>query len=177
MEFTEKLLKIKAFAMDIDGVITDGSVLVSESGKPLRNFNEKDGFALRLAATQGYRLACITGGSLEAVRVRMKAYGVPAEDVYMHSCNKIADFRLFCEKYGLAADEVLYMGDDLPDLPVIMAAGLGVAPADAAPEVLSAADYVTPCNGGRGVVRNTIELVLRAQGKWVFDVEKYARMF
>ena len=109
--------------MDIDGVITDGSVLVSESGKPLRNFNEKDGFALRLAATQGYRLACITGGSLEAVRVRMKAYGVPAEDVYMHSCNKIADFRLFCEKYGLAADEVLYMGDDLPDLPVIMAAG------------------------------------------------------
>ena len=130
-----------------------------------------------VAATQGYRLACITGGSLEAVRVRMKAYGVPAEDVYMHSCNKIADFRLFCEKYGLAADEVLYMGDDLPDLPVIMAAGLGVAPADAAPEVLSAADYVTPCNGGRGVVRNTIELVLRAQGKWVFDVEKYARMF
>ena len=107
----------------------------------------------------------------------MKAYGVPPEDVYMHSCNKIADFRLFCEKYGLAADEVLYMGDDLPDLPVIMAAGLGVAPADAAPEVLSAADYVTPCNGGRGVVRNTIELVLRAQGKWVFDVEKYARMF
>lgn len=177
MEFKDKLLKIKAFAMDIDGVITDGSVLMSEDGKPLRNFNEKDGFALRMAATHSYPLAAITGGSLESVRTRMKAYGVKSEDVYMHSSNKIVDFRHFCEKYNLQPDEVLYMGDDLPDLPVIIAAGIGVAPNDAVAEVLEAADYVTPCPGGRGVVRNAIEMVMKAQEKWVFQVEKYGQMF
>lgn len=177
MNFQDKLLKIKAFAMDIDGVITDGSVLVDADGRPLRNFNEKDGFAIRVAATHDFHLACITGGSLEAVRKRMTMYGVPFENVYMHSCDKSADFRRFCETYELSPEEVLYIGDDIPDLPVVMAAGIGVAPADAAVEVLEAADYVTPCNGGRGVVRNAIELVLRAQGKWVFDVQRYSNMF
>ncbi len=177
MTLEEKMLKIKAFALDIDGVITDGTVLVSDQMSPLRNFNEKDGFALRMAATHDYPVATITGGSLELVRFRMTQYGVKADDVYMHSSNKIIDFQRFLEKYGLQADEVLYMGDDLPDLAVIEAAGVGAAPSDACPEVLEAADYVAPCAGGRGVVRNCIEKVMRLQGTWVFNVQRYGEMF
>lgn len=177
MELKDKLLKIKAFALDIDGVITDGSVLVDSNGKPLRNFNERDGFALRMAATHDYPLAVITGGSLEQVRFRMTQYGVKPEDVYMHSCNKIVDFKKFCDKYGLQPDEVLYMGDDIPDLAVIMAAGVGVAPADSCEEVLAEADYITPCIGGKGVVRHAIEMTMKAQGKWVFNVHRYGDMF
>lgn len=177
MTLEDKLLKIKAFALDIDGVITDGSVLVSDNGSPLRNFNEKDGFALRMAATHDYPLAVITGGSLGVVKHRMTQYGVKEEDVYMHATNKIEQFADFCRKYGLEAEEVMYMGDDIPDLAVIIAAGVGVAPADACPEVLEAADFVTPCAGGRGVVRMAIEKVMKIQGKWVFNVEKYSGMF
>lgn len=177
MTLEDKILKIKAFVMDIDGIITDGTVLVSDNGSPLRNFNEKDGFALRIAATQNYQLGVITGGSLDLVKRRMVQYGVKADNVYMHATNKIEQFRDFCSKHSLEPDEVLYMGDDIPDLAVIIAAGVGVAPADACPEVLEAADFVTPCIGGRGVVRQAIEKVMRLQGKWIFDVEKYSGMF
>ena len=171
------LKAIKAIVFDIDGVMTDGSVLCSPTAEPLRIFNEKDGHGLRMAALNGYILGVITGGHTEAVRQRMTAYGVPYENVYLVARDKLRLLREFCERYKLSAEEVLYMGDDIPDIGALKFAGLGVVPADAVEEAREAADIVSPVGGGRGFVRWTLELVMKAQGRWKFDVAKYEKMF
>lgn len=171
------LKAVKAFVFDVDGVMTDGSVLVNENAEPLRIFNEKDGHGLRMAALNGYTLGVITGGHTEAVHKRMAAYGVPYDNVHLKARDKKRVLALFCENHGLLPEEVLYMGDDIPDIPAIRYAGVGVVPADAVEEARQAADIVSPIPGGRGFVRWTLELVMKAQGKWQFDVEKYEKMF
>lgn len=168
---------IRAFFFDVDGVMTDGSVICDPNAEPLRIFNEKDGHGLRMAALNGYTLGVITGGHTEAVRKRMTAYGVPYENVCLKARHKVKDLQSLCERLGLSAKEVLYMGDDIPDVGPLRLAGVGVAPADAAQEAKDAADIVSPVGGGRGFVRWTVELVMKAQGKWEFDVEKYEKMF
>lgn len=157
--------------------MTDGSVLCDPNAEPLRIFNEKDGHGLRMAALNGYILAVITGGHTEAVRKRMTAYGVPYENVYLKARDKRRVIQEFCERFGLSPEEVLYMGDDIPDVPALEFAGVSVAPADAAAEAREAADIVSPIGGGKGFVRWTLELVMKAQGKWIFDVKKYEQMF
>ena len=171
------LKEIKAFLLDVDGVMTDGSILVDPNAEPLRIFNEKDGHGLRMAALNGYTLAVITGGRTESVRKRMTAYGIPYENVYMHSRDKRRVLAEACERFGLKPEEVLFMGDDLPDIPALQYAGLGVVPADAVQEAKDAADIVSPVCGGKGFVRWTLEMVMKAQGRWVFDVRKYENMF
>ena len=171
------LKAVKAVLLDIDGVMTDGSVLVSTTGEPLRTFNEKDGHGLRMAALNGLLVGVITGGSTEAIRLRMMAYGVPAGNIQMKVRDKLRAIRSFCEKYGLEPQEVLYMGDDIPDVPALRFAGVGAVPADAVPEAKEAATLVSPVPGGRGFVRWVLELVMKAQDRWEFDVEKYERMF
>ena len=171
------LKAVKAIVFDIDGVMTDGSVLCDTNAEPLRIFNEKDGHGLRMAALNGYTLAVITGGHTEAVRKRMTAYGVPYENVYLKARNKLKILQSVCERFGLEPKEVLYMGDDIPDIAAIKYAGVGVVPADAVEEARQAADIVSPVEGGKGFVRWTLELVMKTQGRWVFDVEKYERMF
>ncbi len=171
------LKAVKAFVFDIDGVMTDGSVLCDSSAEPLRIFNEKDGHGLRMAALNGYTLAVITGGHTEAVRKRMTAYGVPYGNVYLKARNKLKIIQGICERFGLSAEEVLYMGDDIPDIGALKFAGVGVVPADAVEEARQAADIVSPLPGGRGFVRWTLEMVMKAQGRWEFDVEKYEAMF
>ena len=173
----QNLKAIKAFLFDIDGVMTDGTVLCDANAEPLRIFNEKDGHGLRMAALNGDTLAVITGGKTESVRKRMTAYGIPYENVYMHSRDKRKVLAEACERFGLKPEEVLYMGDDLPDIPALQFAGLGVVPADAVQEARDAADIVSPICGGKGFVRWTLELVMKAQGRWVFDVQKYEKMF
>lgn len=168
---------VKAIVFDIDGVMTDGSVLCDPQAEPLRIFNEKDGHGLRMAAMNGYILAVVTGGHTEAVRKRMTAYGVPYGNVYMKARDKRRIIIGICERFGLRPEEVLYMGDDIPDVPAMLYAGIAVAPADAAAEALEAADIISPVGGGKGFVRWTLELVMKAQGKWVFDVQKYEKMF
>ena len=134
------LTTIKAFAFDIDGVATDGGVFCFSDGDLLRTYDAKDGFAIRMAVMHGYPVAVITGGSSESIRKRMIASGVPAEDVFLHCRDKREQFGLFCERYGLSPSEVMYFGDDVPDMDVLKACGCAVCPSDAVDEVKDVAD-------------------------------------
>lgn len=168
---------IKAFAFDIDGVATDGGVLCTTEGDLLRVYDAKDGFAIRMAVMHGYPVAVITGGSSESIRKRMVTSGIKAEDVFLHCRDKRDQFQQFCTRYGLLPEEVLYFGDDVPDLDVLRACGCGVCPCDAVEEVKQAADLVSTRPGGKGCLREVIEAVLRAQGNWTFDPSEYKRRF
>ena len=171
------LLKIKAFAYDIDGVATDGSILCIPDGDLLRIYDAKDSFAVRMAVMNGYPVAVITGGSSESIRKRMVTSGVDPDDVYLHCRDKMDEFRLFCGKHGLEPEDVMYFGDDIPDIGVMQACGCGVCPSDAVDEVKAVADLVSTRPGGKGCLREVIEKTLRAQGKWVFDALLYKRKF
>lgn len=175
--FEEIAGKIKAFAFDVDGVLTDGGILANLDGELFRTFDSKDGFALRMASMAGYAVAIITGGRSESIRKRFMTCGVKPEDVYLGSRAKIEDFHDFCKRHGLAPDEVMYIGDDLPDIPVMLECGCGAAPADAVAEVLEIADYVSPRPGGKACAREAVEKVMRHQGKWQLDVELYKAKF
>ena len=175
METTLK--KIKAFAFDVDGVLTDGGLLADLNGEFYRVFDAKDGMALRMASMKGYRLAIITGGRSESIRKRVVTSGVKPEDVYLRSRDKIEDFEDFCRKYELQADEVMYLGDDLPDIPVMAACGCGACPCDAVEEVKAIADYISTRPGGKGCVRECLEMVMKIQGKWILDVQDYKKKF
>lgn len=172
-----KLKKIKAIAFDIDGVMTDGGILCLSDGDLLRTFDAKDSFAVRMASMNGYHTGVITGGRSISIVKRCTVIGVNEEDVHLACRVKSRDFREFCEKHSLDPSEVMYFGDDLPDIPVIKACGLGVAPSDAVEEVKQAADFVSPYPGGKGCVRHAIEMVLKAQGKWSFDESVYEKSF
>lgn len=174
---TDKYKKIKALAFDVDGVLTDGKMLATDSGDLLRCFDAKDSFAMRMAAMHGMPLAFITGGCSESILKRGRYVGILPEDIYLHSRDKLKDFHDFCSRHGLTPEEVMYFGDDMPDIPVLKACGVGAAPADGALEAREAADYVSPFGGGHGFVRHTIEMVLKIQGAWQLDVEKYGSMF
>ena len=171
------LLKIKAFAFDIDGVATDGGILCIPGGDLLRVYDAKDSFAVRMAAMNGYPVAVITGGSSISIRERMVTTGLKPEDVFLHSRNKMDEFRIFCERYSLQPEDVMYFGDDVPDIEVLQTCGCGVCPSDAVEEVKAAADYVSPFPGGKGCLRDTIEKVMKAQGRWVFDTDVYRKRF
>ena len=174
----ENILKgIKAFVFDVDGVLTDGSIFANLDGELLRTFDSKDGFALRMAYMHGYRLGVISGGRSESIRKRVQQCGMKAEDVYLGSRDKIEDFEDFCRKHDLGPEEVMYFGDDLPDIPVMTVCGCGVAPSDAVDDVLEAADHVSTKPGGKGCVRETIEMVMKLQGTWELDVQDYKRKF
>lgn len=172
-----RLKGIKAFVFDVDGVLTDGGILADLSGELFRTFDSKDGFALRMAYMHGYRLGVISGGRSESIRKRFSQCGMKPEDVYLGSRDKIEDFEDFCRKYDLGPEEIMYFGDDLPDIPVMKACGCGVAPSDAVDEVLEAADHVSTKPGGKGCVRETIEMVMKLQGTWELDVQDYKRKF
>ena len=173
----ERLDRIKAFAFDVDGVLTDGGVLATLDGELLRSFDAKDGFALRMASINGYRLCCITGGRSGSIRKRLMQCGFKEEDIYLGSRIKINDFNDFCSRHGLLADEVMYFGDDIPDIPVLKACGCGVCPSDAVDEAKEAADLISDYPGGKLCVRKTLELVMKSQGKWKIDFEAYDRKF
>ena len=169
--------KIKAFAFDIDGVMTNGGILAMPDGDLLRTYDAKDSFAIRMATMNGYHVGIITGGASESIRHRFTVCGVEPSDVYLHSRNKLTDFRKFCEKYGLRSEEVMFFGDDIPDIGVMKACGISVCPCDACEEVLAIADIVSPNPGGKQVIRHMFKTVMQAQGKWVFDEGVYAVKF
>ena len=174
----ENILKgIKAFVFDVDGVLTDGGIFANLDGELLRTFDSKDGFALRMAYMHGYRLGVISGGRSESIRQRFESCGIKPEDVYLGSRAKMEDFEDFCKRHGLAPEEVMYFGDDLPDIPVMEVCGCGVAPADAVEEAIAAADFVSPKDGGKGCVRHAIEMVMKLQGTWELDVQDYKKKF
>ncbi|MDR1680426.1 MAG: HAD hydrolase family protein [Prevotellaceae bacterium] len=164
--YKKKLPAIKAFAFDVDGVLTDGSVQVSDRGDLLRTYNAKDGLAIRMAIDAGYPIAIISGGASETICRRFTMLGIREEDIYLRSRIKTPDLLDFCRKYDLQPAEVAFIGDDLPDVAPMRCAGLSCCPSDAVPEVLAVAEYISPCRGGAGCVRDIIEQVLKIQQRW-----------
>ena len=172
-----KFQKIKAFAFDVDGVLTDGGILADLNGELYRVFDSKDSMAIRMAVMKGFHMAVITGGRSESIRKRFETCGIKADDVYLGSRAKIEDFQDFCNRHGLAPEEVMYFGDDLPDIPVMQACGYGVCPSDAVDEVKAIADHISTKPGGKGCVREILQAVMQAQGIWHLDVYEYKRHF
>lgn len=149
---------------DIDGVLTDGKVLVMENGEMVRNMNSKDGYGLHLAVTKGYRICIISGGQNEAVKNVLARTGIT--DIFIRQHDKLACYTEYCKLHNLSDEEIMYMGDDLPDHEVMSRVGAAVCPNDAVMEIKHICQYVSPKNGGEGCVRDVIEQVLRVQGKW-----------
>lgn len=161
------LKKIKAVVFDVDGVLSAGTIMLYPNGEPMRSVNIKDGYALQFAVKCGLLVAIITGGKTEAVRKRFEGLGL--KDIYMGSSVKIEEYRCLKDKYGLKDEEILYMGDDIPDYEVMNLCGCPCCPADAAPEIKEISCYISHVNGGYGCGRDVLEQVLRAQGKWMKD--------
>ena len=163
--FKEELTKVKAFVFDVDGVISTATQMLTPEGETVRTSNLKDGFALVYAVRIGYPVCVITGGKTVEMIKRCEKIGI--KDLYAGSLKKLPSLLDFIEKYNLKAEEVMYMGDDLPDYPAMMAVGVPVCPYDAAPEIKAISHYISDKNGGEGCVRDVLEQVMRAQGTWI----------
>lgn len=168
MSVLEKFKSIRTFVFDVDGVMTDGSVLVYETGEQVRRMSTRDGYSLQLAVKKGYRVVVISGGSSEGVRQRLQYLGI--RDIYLQVHDKVAVLVEYAKEHGLAEKDMLYMGDDIPDHAAMQHVGLACAPADAAPEIRHIAAYISSFNGGQGCVRDVIEKVLKLNGHWDLDV-------
>ncbi|MFH4966319.1 HAD-IIIA family hydrolase [Gaetbulibacter sp. M235] len=162
--YKEYLQHITTFIFDVDGVLTDGTVLITDKGDLLRKMSVRDGYAIKTAVDLGYNFCIITGGSDKGVSSRLKGLGI--KDIYLGSHNKIEHFNEYVENNNIKPENVLYMGDDIPDLPVMKCVGLPCCPQDAAPEIKSISKYISHKNGGFGAVRDVIEQVLKVQEKW-----------
>jgi 3-deoxy-D-manno-octulosonate 8-phosphate phosphatase (KDO 8-P phosphatase) len=159
------LRQIKGFVFDVDGVLSPDSIPLHPSGEPMRIINTKDGYAMQLAAKQGFQLGIITGGDTLAVRKRFENLGF--RYVYLKAKRKIEEFTDFLAQTHLKPEEICYVGDDLPDYEIMKIVGLPACPADAVPEIKTIAKYISPKNGGLGVARDIIEQVLKVQDKWM----------
>ncbi len=164
INYKEKLAPVRAFVFDFDGVMTDGSVWIYADRETVRCGNIKDGFAVQYAVKKGYIVAVISGATSASIDNRMQMLGV--EQCYTGCGDKIKTYREFLRRNDLADDEVLCMGDDLPDYPMLQRAGVSACPADAAVEIKQMVDYISPFGGGHGCVRDVIEQVLRLRGDW-----------
>lgn len=156
---------IKGIVFDVDGVLSPSTIPLGADGIPARMVNIKDGYALQLAAKLGYKLAIITGGKSDAIQKRFSALGI--DDIFMGAAMKIDVLESWMEANGLDAEQVAYVGDDIPDLQPMLRVGLPVAPSDAATDILAIAQYISPVDGGYGVARDIIEEILRANGQWL----------
>jgi 3-deoxy-D-manno-octulosonate 8-phosphate phosphatase (KDO 8-P phosphatase) len=169
--FLSKLKDITTFIFDVDGVLTDGSVFVTETGEQSRAFNIKDGYALQLAVKCGYNVCAISGSRSKTAIYRLNSLGIT--DVFIGAHVKTNKFKDYLESKHILPANVLYMGDDIPDLSVMKLAGLPVCPADAVEEIKAVSIYVSPLGGGKGCARDVIEKVLKVQDKWMSE-ESYS---
>lgn len=167
MNLLESFKPITTLIFDIDGVLTDGSILVFETGEQVRQMNVKDGYALQLAIQKKYHVAVISGGNGLGAGIRLEKLGIT--DVFLNIKDKLKTLEAYLKKNEITWAQTLYMGDDIPDLQVLQNAGMPCAPSDAAPEILQAARYISPHGGGKGCVRDVIEKLLRLQGNWELD--------
>ena len=165
------LKKIRTIIFDIDGVLSCETIPLGQDGVPCRTVNIKDGYAIQLAMKLGLRIAVMTGANVSSICRRYEGLGV--EDIYVGCAVKIKAYDAFLDQYGLSDEEVMYMGDDIPDLQVMRRVGCPVCPKDACPEIKEASVYVSDCIGGHGCGRDVIEQTLRAQGKWVMDEKAF----
>jgi 3-deoxy-D-manno-octulosonate 8-phosphate phosphatase (KDO 8-P phosphatase) len=164
-DYRERLKHISTLIFDYDGVLSDGKILFTENGEQLRNGNVKDGYAIQLAKKMGYRLAVISGGNSNGMKTRCELLQLSHYFLGVH--DKIKLYETFKKEYNLNDAEILFMGDDIPDYPLMQKAGISSCPANAAKELREIAHYISPMNGGDGCVRDVIEQVLRAQNNWM----------
>lgn len=161
------LTKIKGLIFDVDGVLSLNTITMDAEGQPLRTLNIKDGYAIQLAVKKGFEVGIITGGISEVVRRRYEYLHV--QHIYIGASYKMRELNDLMQRTGLTPQQLLYMGDDIPDYEVMRYVGLPVCPADAADEIKAISRYVSPRNGGDGAARDVIEQVLKANGKWMDD--------
>jgi 3-deoxy-D-manno-octulosonate 8-phosphate phosphatase (KDO 8-P phosphatase) len=171
-ELYKKAARIKLVALDMDGTLTDGSINIGVGGELFKRFNAKDGLGITAARRHGLRISVITGRSGPIIQRRAEELGIGSDVMSDISAKKQALLAL-AEKYDLSLDEIAFMGDDLNDLPALLAAGLSAAPADAAADVKQNVAYIAPHKGGEGAVRDLLELILKARGIWDVIVEEY----
>jgi len=162
--YKEYLNQITTFIFDVDGVLTDGTVTVTSSGEMLRRMSIKDGYALKTAVLKGYNVCIISGGTNEGVRKRLQ--GLSITDIYLGAHHKVEQLDDYLTKKNIKLENVLYMGDDIPDVPVLKLVGLSCCPHDAAYEVLEICDYISHVDGGKGAARDVISQVMKVQGTW-----------
>jgi len=162
--YKEIMNDITTFIFDVDGVLTDGSVFVTNEGEMLRTMNIRDGYALKAAIESGYNVCIISGGSNEGVRVRLRNLGII--DIHLGTPDKVKTFKEYTEANNINPEQILYMGDDIPDYHVMKLVGLPTCPQDASPEIKSISKYISHIKGGKGSVRDVIEQVMKVQGKW-----------
>lgn len=165
MNYKEKLKHINTFIFDYDGVLTDGTVYPSADGEMMRTANVKDGYALQLAVKKGYNVAIISGGKSQSMTQRLEALNI--KDVHLGVKNKMEVFHTFMKEKALTKEQVLYMGDDIPDYHIMQEVGVATCPEDAVEEIKSISDYISHKGGGKGAVRDIIQQVLKVQGKWM----------
>jgi 3-deoxy-D-manno-octulosonate 8-phosphate phosphatase (KDO 8-P phosphatase) len=166
--YKEHLKEITTFIFDYDGVLTDGQVLLLNEGDALRTANVKDGYAMHLAVKNGYNIAVISGGRSQSMENRFKPLGII--DVYIGVDNKLKVFNQYLKKKNIKPEQVLFMGDDIPDYEIMLEVGLPTCPADACTEIKAVSKYISNFDGGKGCVRDVIEQVLKLQGNWMNHV-------
>ncbi len=166
ISYKERLPKITTFIFDVDGVLTNNQVFLM-NGEVVRSLHSKDGFILQLAAKKGYKIFIITGGNSEEVKDRLLHAGVT--EVHLKSSDKMSVYDSICERHKLKHEEILYMGDDVPDIPVLKKVGISCCPQDAVSDIKAIVHYQSPIAGGHGCVREIMEQVLRVQGKWKIE--------
>lgn len=162
--YKQFLANINTLIFDVDGVLTNGIVTVMPGGELVRQMNIKDGYALKTAVNAGLKICIISGGKNEGVRNRLQNLGI--QDIYLGAHDKIEQFHELVDMYNLNPDHVLYMGDDIPDYPVMKLVGMPCCPNDAAPEIQQISKYISDKKGGEGCARDVIEQILKVQGKW-----------
>ncbi len=167
----EKLEKIKMLILDVDGVLTDGSIIVGDDGMEHKIFNVQDGHGIKLFQRAGYKTAIISGRETQATEIRAKQLGINL--VYQNCKKKLPVFEQILKENSLSPDEICFVGDDLLDIPLVRRAGFGVAVANAIDELKEFADYVTDKKGGKGAVREVIELILKNKDNWDGLIERY----
>lgn len=165
MNYKEQLKHITTFIFDYDGVLTDGTVYPSADGEMMRSANVKDGYALQLAVKKGYNVAIISGGKSTSMTKRLEALNI--KDVFLGVENKMEVFHKYMQENGLRNEQVLYMGDDIPDYHIMKEVGVATCPEDAVEEIKSISDYISHKGGGKGAVRDIVEQVMKVQGKWM----------
>jgi 3-deoxy-D-manno-octulosonate 8-phosphate phosphatase (KDO 8-P phosphatase) len=167
MSVLEKFQSIHTFVFDVDGVMTDGTVMIFDSGEQVRRMSARDGYSLRLALKKGYKVAVMSGAHSEGVRLRLEYLGI--RDIFLNVPDKIDLLRNYVQENQLDEKDMLYMGDDIPDYGPMQYVGLACAPSDAAPEIKHIAAYISSFGGGQGCVRDVIEKVLKLNGQWDLD--------
>ncbi len=170
--YKECLEHITTFIFDVDGVLTDGSITIMTNGDMLRTMNVKDGYAMKQALNKKFNICIISGGANEGVRNRLNNLGIT--NVYLGAHHKMEAFTEYTQKNDIKPEHILYMGDDIPDIPVMNVVGLPTCPVDATAEVKAISKYVSHKNGGKGAVRDVIEQVLKVQDKWDYHYDSNA---